>query len=42
MWKLKMEDLLIDWDVWDALDENKFGPTNLSLAVQYDVTKKES
>ena len=27
MWKLKMEDLLIDRDLWDAVDENKFRPT---------------
>ena len=23
MWKLKMADLLIDWDLWDVIDENK-------------------
>ena len=26
MWKLKMEDLLIDQDLWDVVDENKFRP----------------
>ena len=38
MWKLKMEDILIDQDLWDAVDENKFRPINLTLATQYDVT----
>ena len=38
MWKLKMEDLLTDRDLWDAVDENKFKSTNLTLATQYDVT----
>ena len=26
MWKLKMEDLLIDRNLWDAVDENKIRP----------------
>ena len=42
MWKLKMEDLLIDQDLWDAVDENKFRPTNTALVVQYDVTERKS
>ena len=42
MWKLKMEDLLIDRDLWDAVDENKFRPTDLTLAAQYDVTDRKA
>ena len=26
LWKLKVEDLLIDWNLSDAVDENKFRP----------------
>ena len=37
MWKLKMVHLLIDRDLWDAVDENKFKSTDLTLATQYDV-----
>ena len=32
MWKLKIEDLLIDRDLWDAIYENKKRPTDLTLA----------
>ena len=42
MWKLKMEDLLIDQDLWDAVDENKFRPIDSTLAVQYDVTDRKA
>ena len=42
LWKLKMEDLLIDQDLWDAVDENKFRPTILTLATQYDVTNRKA
>ena len=42
MWKLKMENLLIDRDLWDAVDENKFRPTDPTLAAQYDVTNKKA
>ena len=42
MWKLKMEDLLNDEDLWDAIDEKKARPTNLTLAIQYDVIDRKS
>ena len=42
MWKLKMEDLLIDRDLWDAVDENKFRPTDPTLAAQYAVTNRKA
>ena len=41
MWKLKMEDLLIDQDLWDAIDEKKLRPKDPTLAAQYDVTDKK-
>ena len=41
MWKLKMEDLLVDQDLWDAVDENKFRSTDPTLATQYDVTDRK-
>ena len=41
MWKLKMKDLLIDRDLWDAIDENKLRPTDLTLAAQYDVIDRK-
>ena len=41
MWKLKMEDLLIDQDLWDPIDENKLRPIDLKLATQYDVIDKK-
>ena len=34
MWKLKMEDLLIDRDLWDVVDENVSRRTNPSQATQ--------
>ena len=42
MWKMKMEDLSIDRDLWDAIDENKLRPTNLTLAIQYDVIDRKA
>ena len=30
MWKLKMEDLLIDWDLYDEINENKKNLTDLN------------
>ena len=42
MWKLKMEDLLIDRDLWDAIDENKLRPTYPTLAAQYDVIDRKA
>ena len=42
MWKLKMEDLLIDWDLWDVIDENKQRPTDLTLVTQYDVIDRKA
>ena len=42
IWKLKIEDLLIDRDLWDVVDENKFRPTDLTLAAQYDVTDRKA
>ena len=42
MWKLKMEDLLIDQDLWDAIDEDTLWPTDPNLATQYDVTDRKA
>ena len=42
MWKLKMKDLLIDQDLWDAIDENKLRPPDPILARQYDVTDRKA
>ena len=42
MWKLKMEDLLIDQDLMDAIDEDKLRPTDLTLAAQYDVIDRKA
>lgn len=42
MWKMKMEDLLFDRDLWDAIDENKLRPTDLTLAAQYDVIDRKA
>lgn len=42
MWKLKMEDLLIDRDLWDAVDENKSRPADPTLAAQYDVMDRKA
>ena len=33
MWKLKMEDLLIDQDLWDVIDEDKLRPSNFSCTI---------
>ena len=33
MWKLKMEDLLIDRDLWDVIDEKKLRLIDLTLAM---------
>ena len=37
-----MEDLLNDQDLWDAIDENKLRPADLTLAAQYDVTDRKA
>ena len=42
MWNLKMEDLLVDRDLWDAVDEKKFRPTDPSLAKKYDVIDRKA
>ena len=42
MWKLKMEDLLSDRNLWDAIDEKKLRPTDPTLAAQYDVTDRKA
>ena len=36
MWKLKMEDLLIDQDLWDVIDDSKKRFADPTLAAQYD------
>ena len=41
MWKLKMEDLLNDRDIWDAIDDNKLRHVDLTFAAQYDVTDRK-
>ena len=42
MWKLKMEDLLVDRDLWDAVDEKKFRLIDPTLAEKYDVTDRKA
>ena len=42
MWKLKMEDILVDKDLWDTSDEKKLRPTCLTLAAMYDVRDKKA
>jgi len=42
MWKLKMEDLLIDRDLCDAIDEKKLRSIDLTLATEYDVRDKKA
>ena len=42
MWKLKMEDLLIDQDLWDVIDEKNLSPTNQTLVAQYDVIDRKA
>lgn len=37
-----MKDLLIDQDLWDAVDENKSRPADLTLAAQYDVIDRKA
>jgi hypothetical protein len=37
MWKLKMEDLLIDRDLWGVVDENLQIPIDHTQSSQYDV-----
>ena len=42
MWKLKMEDLLIDRDLWDAVDANVQRPSDPTTAAQYDVMDRKA
>ena len=42
MWKLKMEDLLIDRDLWDAVDANVQRPSDPTAAAQYDVMDRKA
>ncbi|KAH9298071.1 hypothetical protein KI387_029753, partial [Taxus chinensis] len=42
MWKLKMEDLLVDQDIWDAVDERVHRPTDPVLAAKYDVMDRKA
>lgn len=37
-----MEDLLIDWHLWNVIDEKRLRPIDLTLAAQYDVTDKNA
>ena len=42
MWKLKMEDLLVDRDWWDIVDEKKMRPIDPTLVVEYDVRDRRA
>ena len=42
MWKLKMEDLLIDRDLWNIVDENVLRPAYPTQAAQYDVMDRKA
>ena len=42
LWKLKMEDLLIDQDLWDAVDSNVSRPTDPIMVAHYDVVDKKA
>ena len=42
MWKMKMKDLLIDQNLWDAIDENQLRPTDPTLVTKYDVRDKKT
>eukprot|EP01018_Ginkgo_biloba_P012647 Gb_02985 [translate_table: standard] len=42
MWKLKMEDLLIERELWDVVDENVQRPTDPALAAKYDVMDRKA
>ena len=33
LWRLNMEDLLIDQDLWDVIDKNNLRPTYPTLAI---------
>ena len=41
MWKLKIEDLLIDWDLWDVVHEKKLRPIDPTLPIEYDVRDRK-
>lgn len=42
MWKLKMEDQLIDQDLWDAVDANVQRPSDPIAMAQYDFMDRKA
>ncbi|KAH9294794.1 hypothetical protein KI387_038382, partial [Taxus chinensis] len=42
MWKLKMENMLLDRYLWDAVDEKVYRPMDPVLAAPYDVMDRKA